>query len=61
MEWNDIMQSRFDASFFISNATNKNYRVGQYSSYESNGYITSFYGEPRMFGAQARYRFGIQN
>jgi iron complex outermembrane receptor protein len=60
LEWNNIMRSSFDASFFVSNATNKVYRVGQYSNYVSDGYITSFYGEPRMFGAQVRYRFGVQ-
>jgi iron complex outermembrane receptor protein len=58
LEWNDIMRSPFDASVFVSNATNKVYRAGQYSNYFSNGYITSFYGEPRMFGVQLRYRFG---
>jgi len=57
-EWNEIMGSSFDASLFVSNATDKVYRVGQYSSYVSNGYITSFYGEPRMFGAHLRFRFG---
>jgi len=60
LEWNDIMRSSFDASFFMSNVANKVYRVGQYSGYVADGYITSFYGEPRMFGAQLRYRFGAQ-
>jgi iron complex outermembrane recepter protein len=58
LEWNGIMGSSFDASLFVSNAADKIYRVGQYSSYVSDGYITSFYGEPRMFGAHLRYRFG---
>jgi iron complex outermembrane recepter protein len=60
LEWNDIMRSSLDASFFMSNVANKVYRVGQYSGYVADGYITSFYGEPRMFGAQLRYRFGAQ-
>jgi iron complex outermembrane receptor protein len=58
LEWNEIMGSSFDGSLFVSNATDKTYRVGQYSGYVSNGYITSFYGEPRMFGAHVRFRFG---
>jgi iron complex outermembrane receptor protein len=58
LEWNEIMGSPLDASLFVSNATDKIYRVGQYSSYVSDGYITSFYGEPRMFGAHLRFRFG---
>ena len=60
VNWNSIMRSTFDASFFMSNATDKTYRVGQYSNYESDGRITSFYGEPRMLGVRLRYRFGAQ-
>jgi iron complex outermembrane receptor protein len=58
LEWNQILGSSFDVSAFVSNATDKIYRVGQYSSYVTDGYITSFYGEPRMFGAHLRFRFG---
>jgi iron complex outermembrane recepter protein len=60
LEWNEIRGSSFDASLFVSNATDRIYRVGQYSGYVANGYITSFYGEPRMFGAHVRFRFGAQ-
>jgi hypothetical protein len=41
--------------------TDKVYRVGQYNDLVANGYITSFYGEPRMWGVQLRYRFGKVN
>jgi iron complex outermembrane receptor protein len=58
LDWNNIWRTDFDASVFVANATDKTYRVGQYSGYVANGYITSFYGEPRMFGVQLRYRFG---
>jgi iron complex outermembrane receptor protein len=61
VDWNHIFQSSFDASFFMTNVTNKVYRVGQYNDLVANGYITSFYGEPRMWGAQLRYRFGKVN
>jgi iron complex outermembrane receptor protein len=60
LSWNGIMRSAFDASLFISNATDRTYRVGQYSNYGSDGRVTSFYGEPRMFGVDLRYRFGVQ-
>ena len=60
VDWNDVLRSTVDVSFFMTNVTDNIYRVGQYSSYVSNGYITSFYGEPRMFGVQLRYRFGRQ-
>jgi iron complex outermembrane receptor protein len=58
--WNGIMHTSFDLSVFVSNATDRTYRVGQYSNYVSDGRITSFYGEPRMFGIDLRYRFGVQ-
>jgi iron complex outermembrane recepter protein len=58
IDWNNIFQTSLDASFFVSNVTDKVYRVGQYNSLIANGYITSFYGEPRMYGIQLRYRFG---
>jgi iron complex outermembrane receptor protein len=58
LDWNHIFQTTLDASFFMTNVTDKVYRVGQYNDLLANGYITSFYGEPRMWGAQLRYRFG---
>jgi iron complex outermembrane recepter protein len=58
VDWNHIFQTTLDASFFMTNVTDKVYRVGQYNDLVANGYITSFYGEPRMWGVQLRYRFG---
>jgi iron complex outermembrane recepter protein len=58
VDWKNLFQSALDASVYVTNATDKIYRAGQYSSYVANGYITSFYGEPRMFGVQLRYSFG---
>ena len=58
IDWNHVFQTSLDASFFVTNATDKIYRVGQYNDLVANGYITSFYGQPRMWGVQLRYRFG---
>jgi iron complex outermembrane recepter protein len=58
LDWNRIAQSPFDVSLSVTNATDRTYRVGQYSGLLANGYITSFYGEPRMFTVSLRYRFG---
>lgn len=58
VEWQDVLRAPLDLSAFVTNATNKAYRVGQYSNYFTDGRITSFYGEPRMFGLDLRYRFG---
>jgi iron complex outermembrane receptor protein len=57
LDWNHIFQTALDASLFVTNVTDKVYRVGQYNDLVTNGYITSFYGEPRMWGVQLRYRF----
>jgi iron complex outermembrane receptor protein len=61
VDWNHIFQTTLDASFFMTNVTDKTYRVGQYNDLVANGYITSFYGEPRIWGVQLRYRFGQAN
>lgn len=58
LEWRDALRLPLDLSAFVTNATNRVYRVGQYSNYSTDGRITSFYGEPRMFGVNLRYRFG---
>ena len=57
-DWNDIMGQPVDLSFFMTNATDKLYKVGAFSLYNSLGATGAIYGEPRMFGFQARYRFG---
>jgi len=58
VDWNHVVQSSFDVSFSVTNATDRTYRVGQYSGLLANGYITSFYGEPRMYTVSLRYQFG---
>lgn len=57
LDWDSINQSSFDVSAFVTNATNKEYRVSQFGSYSENGYVASLYGAPRMFGAELRYGF----
>jgi len=58
-EWNGIMGSNFDLRVFGTNVTNKLYRVHRYPGlYTATGFTTSLYGEPRMYGASLRYRFG---
>lgn len=58
LDWKNIVGSSVDASAFVTNATDKVYRVQQFGTYATDGRIASLYGEPRMFGAQLRYRFG---
>lgn len=56
--WNGIMGSDFDLSLYATNVTNKLYRVGGGNYYNSLGFTTSIYGEPRMVGARLTYHFG---
>lgn len=57
-ELNDIARTGWDASVFVTNLLNEDYAVAVSAAFESNGYTTYSYGEPRMFGVRLRYRFG---
>lgn len=43
-----FMRNVFDTTFFVSGATTT----------RTSGYNTVFYNEPRMYGAQLKFRFG---
>ena len=58
IDWNNVAQSGFDAGLFVTNATNKLYRTSNSGAFNSLLSTSSIYGEPRMFGARLRYRFG---
>lgn len=59
LDWNNVMQSGFDAGVFVTNAANKLYRIGGNTSvYTTQGFTSFLYGEPRMYGLKLRYRFG---
>ncbi|MBL8553863.1 MAG: TonB-dependent receptor [Phenylobacterium sp.] len=57
-EWNDVAGSGWDAAIFATNILNKDYVVALSAAFETNGYTSYSYGEPRMFGVRLRYRFG---
>jgi len=58
LDWRNIRQSGLDASLFVTNATNKLYRVANANSFNGLGIFASLYGEPRMYGIKLRYSFG---
>lgn len=60
LNWNGMMGSAWDASFFMTNATNKTYRIGQEDNW-LGGEDISLYGEPRMFVFKLRYSFGPEH
>jgi iron complex outermembrane receptor protein len=47
-----------DFSLFATNVTNEIYPVGVLSSFVSAGFEGVLIGQPRMYGARLRYRFG---
>lgn len=57
LNWNRVLSSNFDLSFFMSNAANKTYRINNSIVYPSLGLASSLYGEPRFYGVRARYSF----
>lgn len=59
IEWNGIMGSRVDGRLFATNLTNKSYRISSSPGFSNSlGFVTSIYGEPRMYGASLRINFG---
>jgi outer membrane protein OmpA-like peptidoglycan-associated protein len=58
VDWNSVLNTTFDASFFVTNVTDKVYTLGETDLYNTNGIVSEVLGEPRMFGVQMRYRFG---
>jgi iron complex outermembrane receptor protein len=58
VNWDKVMGSPVDASFFMTNVTNDIYPVALGSALSSNGYETFQYAPPRMWGFRLRYSFG---
>jgi iron complex outermembrane recepter protein len=60
--WRGVLGTSFDLAAFVTNLTNKKYvaytaGLGSNSA-QAPGFETGVLGEPRMFGARLRYRFG---
>jgi iron complex outermembrane recepter protein len=56
LNWDNVMQSGFDAALFVTNAFDKEYYTDR-SLGVSSGYVTRYLGQPRMYGARLRYNF----
>jgi iron complex outermembrane receptor protein len=53
-----VARQPISLAVFVTNATNKKYSIGVFDAYnQSFGFLTQTYGEPRMFGLQARLDF----
>ena len=58
--WRNVAQYPIDLSFFMTNATNKDYAIGGLPLAASVGTSTLAYGAPRMWGFRLAYRFGSE-
>jgi iron complex outermembrane recepter protein len=58
LAWHGIGGTRLDATLFVTNLTNKLYRVSNSNTYDTLLVDSTLYGEPRMFGLKVRYTFG---
>jgi iron complex outermembrane receptor protein len=58
LDWDHVAGSNFSASLFVTNLTDKLYAQQSAVFYNSIGYTSAIYGEPRMYGVRLRYAFG---
>ncbi len=58
IDWRNVGQKGLDVSLFVTNLTNKLYRVSNSGVFQTLGVWSEMYGEPRMYGLRVRYRFG---
>ena len=56
--WDNVMDAPVDVSFFVTNLTNKKYVAGTYGLVNVLGFASYWPGAPRMYGLQAKVRFG---
>ena len=56
-DWGAIRHTGLSASIFVTNLTNKVYRIANEDLYTTIGTSTTVYGEPRMYGATLKYQF----
>jgi iron complex outermembrane receptor protein len=58
VDWDNVFGQPIDASFFMSNVTDTVAKVGNVGIYNSTGYVSVIYNEPRMWGFRLKYSFG---
>jgi len=58
LDWNAVAGSTIDASLFVTNVADVAYKTRLSGLYNVFGVAGASYGEPRIFGAQLKYRFG---
>lgn len=57
LDWSRIDGGPLDAALFVTNVTDKTYRVTSNATYFTTGLVGSVFGDPRQYGASLRMRF----
>ncbi|MEJ5979150.1 TonB-dependent receptor [Novosphingobium sp. PS1R-30] len=57
LNWESIAGAPVDLSLFMTNVFDKKYYLAR-NIQVTSGFVSRYVGEPRMFGARLRYRFG---
>lgn len=57
-DWRNVAGRPVTISAFVTNVADKTYAVGQFDAFNTTGFVTRTYAEPRMYGLQVRYDFG---
>ena len=58
ISWREIFESRFDLQLFGTNLTDEEYRISNSNVWNELAFQNSIWGEPRMYGLRATYRWG---
>lgn len=58
LSWENVASYPVDLAVFVNNVKDDIHAVSQNSFYSVNGTANAVYSEPRMWGAELRYRFG---
>ena len=56
-DWQDVFDKPLDLAIYVKNATADEYNSFGIQLYPSLGYNIAMIGEPRVYGAEATYRF----
>jgi iron complex outermembrane receptor protein len=58
LNWNSVYGAPVDVSFFVTNLTKEYVRTYVSAGYNSSGFDSGVFSEPRMYGMRVRYHFG---
>ncbi|MDB5970634.1 MAG: hypothetical protein JWQ90_3084 [Hydrocarboniphaga sp.] len=61
IEWGSVGNTALDVGLFVRNLSNREYVTAPSIASNALGFATVAYGEPRIYGIDLRYRFGMSS